>query len=67
MIRRRRYDTLSRLPDPPGMGLSRGTLVRANVAALGLEVLFGGLTVTGSLIAFGKLQEILPGRLLIFK
>jgi NAD(P) transhydrogenase subunit beta len=48
-------------------GLSGGTLVRANVAALGLEVLFGGLTVTGSLIAFGKLQEILPGHPLIFK
>jgi H+-translocating NAD(P) transhydrogenase subunit beta len=48
-------------------GWSDGTLVRANVAALGLEVLFGGLTVTGSLIAFGKLQEILPGRPLIFK
>src|SRR5271167_959043 len=43
-------------------GLSGGTLVRANVAALGLEVLFGGLTVTGSLMAFGKLQGILTGR-----
>ncbi len=48
-------------------GLSAGTLVRANVAALGLEVLFGGVTVTGSLIAFGKLQEILPGRPLVFR
>jgi H+-translocating NAD(P) transhydrogenase subunit beta len=48
-------------------GLSGGTLVRPNVAALGLEVLFGGVTVTGSLIAFGKLQEILPGRPLIFR
>jgi NAD(P) transhydrogenase subunit beta len=50
-----------------GNGLSSGSLVRANVAALGLEVLFGGLTVTGSLIAFGKLQEILPGRPLVFR
>src|SRR3984893_15375677 len=50
-----------------GNGLSGGTLVRANVAALGLEVLFGGLTVTGSLIAFGKLQEILPGRPFVFR
>src|SRR5882762_56848 len=49
------------------IGFSRGTLLRANVVALGLEVLFGGLTVTGSLIAFGKLQEILPGRPLTFK
>src|SRR3984957_4048496 len=48
-------------------GLSGGTLVRANVAALGLEVLFGGLTVTGSLMAFGKLQEILPGRPLTYR
>jgi NAD(P) transhydrogenase subunit beta len=48
-------------------GLSAGTLVRANVAALGLEVLFGGVTVTGSLVAFAKLQEILPGRPLIFR
>jgi NAD(P) transhydrogenase subunit beta len=38
-------------------GVSRGTM-----AALGFEVLFGSLTVTGSFMAFGKLQEILPGR-----
>jgi NAD(P) transhydrogenase subunit beta len=48
-------------------GFSSGTLVRPTVAALGLEVLFGGVTVTGSLIAFGKLQGILPGRPLIFR
>jgi NAD(P) transhydrogenase subunit beta len=48
-------------------GMAGGTLVRPNVAALGLEVLFGGVTVTGSLIAFGKLQEILPGRPLVFQ
>jgi NAD(P) transhydrogenase subunit beta len=35
---------------------------RATMAALGFEVLFGALTVTGSFMAFGKLQEILPGR-----
>jgi H+-translocating NAD(P) transhydrogenase subunit beta len=34
----------------------------AKMAALGFEVLFGALTVTGSFMAFGKLQEILPGR-----
>ena len=44
-----------------------GSLTRSHVAALGLEVLFGGLTVTGSLMAFGKLQEILPGRPLVFR
>ena len=32
------------------------------MAALGFEVLLGSLTVTGSVMAFGKLQEILPGR-----
>ncbi len=44
-----------------------GSLARGHVLALGLEVLFGGLTVTGSLMAFGKLQEILPGRPLTFR
>ena len=34
----------------------------AEMAALGFEVLFGSLTVTGSFMAFGKLQEFLPGR-----
>ena len=32
------------------------------MAALGFEVLFGALTVTGSFMAFGKLQEFLPSR-----
>ena len=32
------------------------------MAALGFEVLFGALTVTGSFVAFGKLAEFLPGR-----
>ena len=35
---------------------------RPIMAALGFEVLFGALTVTGSFMAFGKLQEFLPGR-----
>ncbi len=39
-----------------------GTIPRAQMAALGFEVLFGSLTVTGSFMAFGKLQEFLPGR-----
>jgi NAD(P) transhydrogenase subunit beta len=47
-------------------GLVVGELTRGHVVALGFEVLLGGLTVTGSLMAFGKLQEILPGRPLTF-
>src|SRR4051795_4138089 len=38
----------------------------AHMAALGFEVLLGSITVTGSLIAFGKLQEVLPSRPLTF-
>jgi H+-translocating NAD(P) transhydrogenase subunit beta len=33
---------------------------RVDMAALGFEVMFGALTITGSLMAFGKLQELLP-------
>ena len=36
-----------------GLTISNGTM-----AALGFEVLFGSLTITGSLMAFGKLQEL---------
>jgi NAD(P) transhydrogenase subunit beta len=31
------------------------------MGALGFEILFGSLTITGSLMAFSKLQELLPG------
>ena len=47
-------------------GLRTGDLTHGHMAALGFEVLFGSLTVTGSLMAFGKLQEILPGRPITF-
>jgi NAD(P) transhydrogenase subunit beta len=40
---------------------------RAEMAALGFEVLFGALTVTGSFMAFGKLQELLPSRPVTFR
>jgi NAD(P) transhydrogenase subunit beta len=40
---------------------------QAKMAALGFEVLLGSLTVTGALMAFGKLQEILPGKPITFK
>ena len=35
---------------------------RAQDGGAGFEVLFGALTVTGSFMAFGKLQELAPGR-----
>jgi NAD(P) transhydrogenase subunit beta len=42
---------------------------RPIMAALGFEVLFGALTVTGSFVAFGKLQELkwVPGRPVTYK
>ena len=40
---------------------------RPTMAALGFEVLLGTLTVAGSLIATGKLQEVLPSRPLTFR
>jgi NAD(P) transhydrogenase subunit beta len=42
-------------------------LSRPQVAALGFEVLFGALTITGSFMAFGKLQEFLPGRPITYR
>ncbi|HET9228068.1 MAG TPA: NAD(P)(+) transhydrogenase (Re/Si-specific) subunit beta [Thermoanaerobaculia bacterium] len=45
-----------------GSGISRFTM-----AALGLEVFLGFLTFTGSLMAFGKLQGILPGSPITYK
>jgi H+-translocating NAD(P) transhydrogenase subunit beta len=39
----------------------------AKMAAVGFEVLFGSLTVTGSFMAFGKLQEIITGRSVTYK
>jgi NAD(P) transhydrogenase subunit beta len=46
--------------------IAMAAITRSQVLALSFEVLLGGLTVTGSAMAFGKLQEILPGRPLIF-
>jgi H+-translocating NAD(P) transhydrogenase subunit beta len=38
-----------------------------SMTALIFEVLLGFLTVTGSLMAFGKLQDLLPGRPIIYR
>jgi proton-translocating NAD(P)+ transhydrogenase subunit beta len=40
---------------------------RFEMAEIGLEVIIGSLTFTGSLIAAGKLQEILPQRPIVYK
>lgn len=48
------------------IGFKAGILTSGHVIALGFEVLLGSLTVTGSFMAFGKLQGILPGRPIIF-
>ena len=40
---------------------------RGVAAAIGFEVLFGALTVTGSFMAFGKLQELITGRPITFR
>ncbi len=45
-------------------GAATGT---AQMAALGFEVMFGSLTITGSFMAFGKLQELVPGRPITYR
>ena len=35
--------------------------------ALGFEVMFGSLTITGSLMAFGKLQGLVPSQPITYK
>ncbi|MFL5608798.1 MAG: NAD(P)(+) transhydrogenase (Re/Si-specific) subunit beta [Gemmatimonadaceae bacterium] len=44
-----------------------GTIAPAKMAALGFEVLLGSLTVTGALIAAGKLQEWIPGQPMTYR
>src|SRR6202163_1241943 len=43
------------------------SISRFMMSVLSIEVILGGLTVTGSLMAAGKLQEILPQRPLTYK
>ncbi len=42
-------------------------LGRVKMTAIGFEVMLGGLTFTGSLMAFGKLQGLLPGSPVTYK
>jgi NAD(P) transhydrogenase subunit beta len=44
-----------------------GELSKVTMTALGFEVIVGGLTFTGSLMAAAKLQELLPGHPITYK
>ena len=44
-----------------------GSISASRMTALGFEMLLGSLTVTGSLMAFGKLQEILPSQPITYR
>ena len=46
---------------------SGGELSTFVMAALGFEVMFGSLTITGSFMAFGKLQGLLPSPPITYK
>jgi len=47
--------------------LSTGGLGLISLTAIFLTLIIGGVTFSGSLIAYGKLSEILPGRQITFK
>ncbi len=47
--------------------LTLGTPAPGFMAAIGFEVMFGALTVTGSLMAFGKLQELIRSAPITYK
>src|SRR5882757_157429 len=42
-------------------------LGHVKMGAMGFEIMLGSLTTTGSLIAFGKLQGIVPGKPLVYR
>ena len=44
-----------------------GHVSHVEMGALGFEVMFGSLTITGSLMAFGKLQGLLPSAPVTYK
>ena len=48
-------------------GVAATGVARPTMAALGFEVLFGSLTVTGSFMAFGKLQGFVASRPLTYR
>lgn len=48
-------------------GLATGAIDHFRMGVISFEVLLGFLTFTGSLMAFGKLQEILPTRPIVYR
>src|SRR3954471_13933453 len=42
-------------------------LGHVKMSAMGFEIMLGALTTTGSLVAFGKLQGVLPGQPLVYR
>jgi H+-translocating NAD(P) transhydrogenase subunit beta len=48
-------------------GLAAEGLSHVEMAALGFEVMFGSLTITGSFMAFGKLQGFIPSAPITYK
>ncbi|MFK7867411.1 MAG: NAD(P)(+) transhydrogenase (Re/Si-specific) subunit beta [Alphaproteobacteria bacterium] len=53
-------------PEAYGIGVA-GNIAAGSLIEMGLGTAIGAVTFTGSLIAFGKLQAILPSKPLIFK
>ena len=49
------------------LGVHAGNLPTFKMSVLCCEVILGGLTITGSLMAAGKLQEVLPQRPIIYR
>lgn len=52
-------------PESYGIGLA-GAIAKGSLVEMGLGTLIGAVTFTGSLVAFGKLQAILPSKPLSF-
>ena len=48
-------------------GILAGHVPHATMAALGFEVMFGSLTITGSFLAFSKLQVLIRGAPITYK
>src|SRR5207248_11792541 len=54
-------------PQARAANLEPGFALHFTMTVLALEVLLGFLTFTGSLMAFGKLQELIPTRPMVYR